>query len=259
MLALSHLPPEYVQWNLAQGAPHGRAPQVSRWRRRFMSDEDLERLKGPFAIQPNNSIREFEYPWAFHAGTLRPGMRVLEIGGGLAGFQFVLDQFGCKVVNVDPGMAKEGWPCNQESMDKLNRRFGTQVELFNTTMDKADLADNSFDRIFSISVIEHLPAEAAGSAMHHAHRCLKAGGLFILTCDLFLNLSPFCSRERNEFGVNQNIKSLIDETAWELVVGEKKYLYGFAEFNTDFILANLEKFMLGFYPALAQCMVLRKR
>lgn len=259
MLAPSQFPPEYLQWNLAQGAPHGRVPQLSRWKRKFISGEEWERLRGPFAIQPNNSIREFEYPWAFAVGKLQPGMQVLEIGGGLAGFQFVLDQFGCQVVNVDPGMDRVGWPCNDESIGKLNRRFGTRVKLLNTTMDKVSLPDNSFDRIFSISVIEHLPIQDAKSAMQCAHRYLKPGGLFILTCDLFLNLSPFCSRERNEFGLNQNLKLMIDETLWELVEGDRKYLYGFPEFNADFILANLEKFKVGFYPALAQCMVLRKR
>jgi hypothetical protein len=30
-------------------------------------------------------------------------MRVLEIGGGLSGFQFVIDQSGCEIVNVETG------------------------------------------------------------------------------------------------------------------------------------------------------------
>ena len=88
-----------------------------------------------------------------------PACAVLEIGGGLSGFQFVLDQHGCQVVNVDPGMAGEGWPCDQNSMAKLNQRFGSHVELRNTTVDKANLPDGSVDRVFSISVIKHLPKQ----------------------------------------------------------------------------------------------------
>ena len=63
--------------------------------------------------------------------------------------------------------------------------------------------------------------------MQHVHRCLKEGGMFVLTCDLFLNLSPFCSRTQNEYGVNQNLKSLIDENLWEIEVGDRKCLFGF--------------------------------
>ena len=48
------------------------------------------RRKGPFGGQGNNSTREFEYPWCFHTAKLETGMHVLEVGGGLAGFQFVL-------------------------------------------------------------------------------------------------------------------------------------------------------------------------
>ncbi len=185
-------------------------------------------------------------------------MSVLEVGGGLAGFQFVLDQSGCKVLNIDPGMPSEGWPCNQESMQKLNRRFKTNVELRNTTIENAGLADNHFDRVFCLSVIEHLTDVSALSIMQHVHATLKPGGLFLLTADLCLNAAPFCSRPANEFGMNQNLRKLIDEKLWQMEVGERNCLHGFPEFNPDFILCNLEKFLVGSYPALAQCMVLKK-
>jgi SAM-dependent methyltransferase len=214
MLASSKLPETYLNWNRLHGAPYGQA--IPRWKRVISSTETLERLRGPFALQPNNSIRTFEYPWAFHSALLQTGMSVLEVGGGLAGFQFVLDQSGCKVVNIDPGMPSEGWPCNQESMGKLNRRFKTNVELRNTTIEGAGLANNQFDRVFCISVIEHLSDANALSIMQHVHQTLKPGGLFILTADLFLNVAPFCSRPANEFGMNQNLRKLIDEKLWRM-------------------------------------------
>jgi SAM-dependent methyltransferase len=256
MLAKSQLPESYANWNRVHGAPYGHG--VPRWKRAISSGETLERLRGPFALQPNNSIRTFEYPWAFHAAELRPGMAVLEVGGGLAGFQFVLDQTGCKVVNIDPGMKSEGWPCDQASMAKLNRRFGTNVELRNTTIENAGLQAGQFDRAFCISVIEHLSDESALSVMKHVHGALKPGGLFVLTADLFLNTSPFCSRLTNDFGMNQNLRKLIDEKLWQIQAGERNCLHGFPEFNADFILSNLEKFLIGSYPALAQCVVLKR-
>jgi hypothetical protein len=46
-------------------------------------------------------------------------------------------------------------------------------------------------RYQSISVIERLTDNDIMDMMKHVHRCLKPGGLFILTIDLFLNLHPF--------------------------------------------------------------------
>lgn len=256
MLAKACIPESYLNWNRQHGAPHGHT--VPRWKRVVSSAQAIERLRGPFALQPNNSIRTFEYPWAFHSAALQSGLSVLEIGGGLAGFQFTLSKTGCQVVNIDPGMKFEGWPCDQQSMKILNQRFNTNVELRNTTIEKAGIPDSHFDRAFCISVIEHLSDRDALGIMQHVHRTLKPGGLFILTADLFLNMTPFCSRPTNEFGVNQNLKKLLDEKLWHLEMGERNCLNGFPEFSPDFILANLEKYLIGSYPALAQCMVLKK-
>lgn len=261
MLAPAQMPQHYLNWNHTYGAPFGRKPFISKWKKPFLSEEDIERLKGPFAIQGNNSTREFEYPWAFEAGQLTKGMSVLEIGGGLSGFQFVLDSFGCHVVNTDPGMAAEGvgWPCDNVSITKLNNRFNTNVELRNTTVEKANLKDNFFDRAFSISVIEHLPKNDIVNVMHHVHRSLKPGGLFILTIDLFLDLHPFCSRMVNQFGQNQNVRLMTEFEKWETVIGNPSELYGFDEFNKDTIQCNLLQYFIGRnHPTLIQCLVLKK-
>jgi hypothetical protein len=95
--------------------------------------------------------------------------------------------------------------------------------------------------------------------MQHVHRTLKPDGLFILTVDLFLNVAPFCSRPANEFGMNQDLRKLLDDKLWRMEVGERNCLYGFPEFSTDFILSHLEEYLIGsYYPGLAQCIVLKK-
>jgi hypothetical protein len=53
--------------------------------------------------------------------------------------------------------------------------------------------------------------------------------------------------------------SLLESAHWELVKGERNQLYGFPEFDPDWILSNLEKFMVGQYPTMTQCMVLGKK
>ncbi|HEX5400008.1 MAG TPA: SAM-dependent methyltransferase [Verrucomicrobiae bacterium] len=260
MLAPSVIPDHFAKWNLTHGAPHGRSFRLFRLFSHFMTSSQIRRVKGPFSVQSNNTTRAFEYPWAFEMGKLQPGMRVLEVGGGLSGFQFVLDQSGCSVVNVDPGMESKGrgWPCDKNSIMTLNRCFKTHVDLRNTTIDKAGLVGGEFARTYSISVIEHLALDEAATVMSHVFKGLEPGGLFILTIDLFLNLHPFSSRRRNEYGLNQNVYELISNQPWELVVGDPGELFGFSEFNKDGILSRLETFLVGRYPTLVQCLVLKK-
>jgi SAM-dependent methyltransferase len=260
MLAPLTIPPEYYDWNWRHGAPGGHGLHIEKKKLQRMSRERVLRLKGPFGTQGNNSTREFEYPWCFFTAKLETGMRVLEIGGGLAGFQFALDAFGCRVVNVDPGMAASGvgWPCEPATMAKLNRWFKTSVELRNTTIDKARLEDARFDRAFSISVIEHLTRRDIREVMRHVYRSLKPGGLFILTIDLFLNLAPFTKRKSNEYGWNQDVRALVESQDWEIVVGRRDELFGFDAFDANRVQSHLEKFFIGYYPSLIQCVVLRK-
>lgn len=260
MIAPKRLPAPYADWNRRQGAPFGRNIRFGGVLQKIVPASFYQKWRGPFAIQPNNTTREFEYPWAFHATPLSRGMSVLEIGGGLGGFQFALSRAGCRVVNVDPGLQAEGlgWKCDVATIQALNRCFATSVQLFQTTMEKAGLQADSFDRIFSISVIEHLAPEELAGVMKEAHRVLRPGGSFVLTVDLSLNLSPFTSRSTNQFGRNVNLKELVSNAPFLLEQGNPEELYGFPGFSADRIQSNLENYFVGSYPVLVQCFVLKK-
>ena len=101
MLAPASLPELYQQWNVANGAPFGRPIRKRHLLDHFLPAKSSEELRGPFSIQLNNTTRGFEYPWAFYSAEISPGMNVLDLGGGLSGFQFALDKSGCDVVNVE--------------------------------------------------------------------------------------------------------------------------------------------------------------
>ncbi len=260
MLAPATLPEKFLTWNRAQGAPFGFQHPRRQLFRLFYSDEAWQKIRGPFAIQGNSTTRTYEYPWAYFTAALDSPKKVVEIGGSLSGFQFVLSREGHEVVNVDPGMeaAGIGWPSDERSIRKLNSWFNTNVTLKNTTISKAGLADNYYDLFFAISVLEHLPEADLREVMEHAYRCLKPGGRFIITLDLFLNLEPFSRRISNEWGKNQNGRWMVEISRMKLVGGDRSQLFGFPEFSVEAILADLEKYYIGTYPVLAQCIVLEK-
>lgn len=261
MLAKHPLPQRYIEWNRRWGAPTGKKQQLATLRAervlRF-AEARYPRFVGPFGYQVNNETRGFEFPWAYFALDLRPGMRVLEIGGGLSGMQFVLAREGVEVVNVDPGEAAtgRGWPVDEERIRHLNRAFSTDVRLINMTLEEAALPTDSFDAVYSISTIEHIPEAERRSLMFEVARVLKPSGRCVLTVDLFLNVEPFADRRENTFGTNANVAELVEHSGLSLTDGDPKELYGFPQFDQRRVMANLEHTLFGRYPACAQCFVL---
>jgi SAM-dependent methyltransferase len=253
------LPPHFEAWNRRWGAPFGkrarhlvRSPQL---RLRF------PRMVGAFGFQPDNSnTRRFEYPWAFHAVPVSPGTTVVEIGGSLAGLQFALASEGATVLNVDPGeRAAIGWPVDPATIARLNRAFGTDVELRNCFLEEAELPDASVDVVYSISTIEHIPVELLPSILAEVNRILVPGGRFVLTVDLFLDLEPFSDQTRNITGTNVDVRWLVERAGLELEQGDRRELLGYPEFDPKRIMGNLFSYEYGaFYPSLAQALVLVK-
>jgi SAM-dependent methyltransferase len=256
------LPGSYEGWNQAWGAPFGR--DVPAWSRRLPGLATLaHRRAGPFSFQPNNSTRRWEYPWAFHAVPLRPEHRVVDLGGALSGLQFVLARSGATVLNVDPfidyGTSGEYAGVDPgERLRELNQLFGTAVELRRCVLEEAGLAPGSVDVVYCISTIEHLAPQAIQASATEIVRVLRPGGHTVLTIDLFLDLEPFTTRTHNRWGTNIDVRGLVEATGLELVVGTTSELFGYPDFDVDAIQSNLSDYLVGDYPGLAQCLVLRK-
>ena len=138
--------------------------------------------------------RQWEYPWAIESAELvKPDgsgiddiedMKVLDVGCGHAPFLIYLGQMGCQAYGSDPG----GGPV-EEGIDGLwgifNPCFGWPwiKELRQEGMQKLSWDDDYFDRVFCISVIEHLPVWAAEAGVREMKRVLKPGGLLVISVD----------------------------------------------------------------------------
>ena len=260
MIGRRAMPAHFVEWNRRWGAPYGKRPRhlLRGQAARFQ----VPKVVGPFGFQPDNSItRRFEYPWAYHAVPLAPGMRAVEIGGSLAGLQFVLSKEGIRMINVDPGeRAARGWPVNQESIGRLNRAFDTDVELRNCYIEEAALDGASVDLVYSISTIEHIPLDLLPSILAEVNRILVPGGRFVLTVDLFLDLEPFSYQTENITGRNVDVRWLVETSGLELEQGDRSELFGYPEFDPKQVMGNLFSYEYGhYYPSLAQALVLVKR
>jgi hypothetical protein len=119
------------------------------------------RYLGPFAYQPNNSTRQFEYPWAYAkvaehcmANDGRR-LRVVDVGGSLGGLQWVLAREGHQVVTVDPGLEARGvgWAVNAATHQAVSRALRAPVQLIPTTLAAASLPPASADVLLSVSTL----------------------------------------------------------------------------------------------------------
>jgi SAM-dependent methyltransferase len=257
------LPDEFADFNVRWGVPYGlpAATGVGLGRRHISPRPEF----GPFAFQSHSGTRVFEYPWVFFAAQTAPGCRVLDVGGCVGGMQFVFALEGCRVVNVDPfeehsgGWPTTPWPVGQDLHDRLNETFGTDVELVPKRLQDAGLAEDSFDRVVCVSVIEHLDQTDAEDLAAFAGQLLVPGGLLVTTVDLFLDVKPFGVLSRNGFGTNLDVAAIVAASGLELVVGERRELFGFPEFDQDRLVAQLDELLVSpTYPVVSQALVLRR-
>jgi len=146
--------------------------------------------------------RKFEYPFSFYTTGLDSKMRLLDAGCSIDPFSpflankgflvFGVDNFKSHDVQWDPehGLFKG----NLRGMDKvkvynkfLKRRLNISVNYYNEDMCSTHFNNNYFDRIFCISVLEHLPDYKIKIAFDEWRRILKKNGYVILTMDYIVN------------------------------------------------------------------------
>ena len=151
--------------------------------------EDFNRRLFPWSHKEHPEARLYatrlwEYPWAITKAKLKPDMTCGDVGCGMTAFTpYLVLEEKCNVTGFDPDVVAAGFPKGE---------FGVNAEWIEDSritfracgMAALDAEDNTFDRLFCLSVIEHVPADIAIRGMQEMARVLKPGGLAIITMDL---------------------------------------------------------------------------
>jgi SAM-dependent methyltransferase len=130
------------------------------------------------------AARLWEYPFAILAAELRPGMRVADLGCGMTPFTVYLkDEAGCDVTGIDPDIFPAGLRYRGHGVSE-EFRVRTGLHVLRGDMTAVPLETGSQDRVFCLSVMEHVAVEVRRQGMREIARILKPGGRAVVTVDM---------------------------------------------------------------------------
>lgn len=135
---------------------------------------------------PQTIIRSIEYPWFAHRMKSVAGLHVLDVGAGVNVLPFWLANIGANMTTIDLHSMirnptdKSGW--NEWGFLDYSL-LEEKITSFNMDMNDYEPA-LVFDIIYSVSVIEHMPAIERRKIITKMANCLKTGGKILLSIDL---------------------------------------------------------------------------
>ncbi len=153
-------------------------------------------------LNPVSIVRYFEFDFVKSSLELGNGMRVLDISSPyLFGF-YVSSKFQLEYHYINP---------DEKDLANVNSLSGKQKfhgKYISNQMDALNLTfyDNFFDRVISISVIEHINGEGDSRAIKEIWRVLKPNGLFSFTVPVNKEFE-IEYRNKDEYNLNPEKKS----------------------------------------------------
>ena len=186
----------------------------------------------PFTkYEANSRTRYWEYPFAMsqidnylnkNRISSFKNLSILEIGAANSCLQFYYADKGVDYVSVD---VSEG-AFDRSIEKKLNVKIKHIIGRFENVN-----INRKYDLVLCISVMEHTKKGNERKILKNISQALKPGGRAVFTLDWFFDykIGKSC-----RWGHNPDCKSLIDISkthGLNLIVGDKNYLSGFAEFN----------------------------
>jgi SAM-dependent methyltransferase len=146
--------------------------------------ESLDHL--PKITRVDGDLKNAQRPWAVKAvlSQVPPPGRVLEFGGGEPIVSGFLAELGYETTLVDPYDGFGGGPTDYDLFREQFSHVKILREYFRPQL--PEIAPQSMDAIFSVSVLEHLDSDALTACFDAIKEFLKPGGASIHCFDFIL-------------------------------------------------------------------------
>lgn len=140
----------------------------------------------PHIAPTDGDLKNVQRPWAVKAvlGCTPPPARLLEIGGGEPIVSGFLAELGYDVTLADPYEGSGNGPTEYERYVQLFPHVNILRQYFRPGM--PELTPKSFDCIFSVSVLEHIPPGSLVECFDAVAEFLKPGGVSLHCFDFIL-------------------------------------------------------------------------
>jgi ubiquinone/menaquinone biosynthesis C-methylase UbiE len=175
-----------------------------------------------------NAVRRFD-TIIKHIKRTVPRGRVLDVGLGNGYFIDKIRQLGYQAVGLD---------LSEANIDKLRKRLDSSVELMIGNINRMPFPEASFDCVVVSEILEHLSDVDLHQALDEVRRCLKVGGVVIITVPANENLTasecfcPNCTEVFHRYGHKQSFSK---QRLIELI-----QQHGFNEFQLEKMLDYIQ-------------------
>lgn len=169
---------------------------------------------------PDHAPRLWEYPVVADLvdKLAAPGASVIDVGSGVSPLAPYLAAGGYFVDTLDPSPNTRAWPPTPDwnEWDFLDYgALGLARRSWNCTLEEVP-PEHDYDVVYSVSVIEHLPASVRRSLLSEMRNRLRTSGLLVLTVDLVRGSDDLWNRSRGveveDPSVHGTFQSMVAET-----------------------------------------------
>lgn len=141
------------------------------------------------AYKAQFSIKGFGYAWIDRSRRWQKGEKVLDVGAGYSPLPVHIQKtYECEVWAVDDfGLSSSDpfWARGSSPQEHISSHPEVKYVLERLgTPSSSSLPENSFDVIYSVSTLEHVPCTLTPAVWKHMDRLLKPGGEMLHTIDV---------------------------------------------------------------------------
>lgn len=173
--------------------------------------------------------KNWENVWVLYHSGVKPKESVLDLGGASTIFSFYLAHIGCAVRVIDNDWGNCGILYNA---NYVARKMNWDLKAIDRDLIKPlPFEDNSFDRVFSVCVLEHLPSSLRQFVMREINRVLKPQGTVGLSVDYDHRREMLTSDRGLRFAYRQKIEDDIIKPSGLTLMGNQTFVDAYPDEN----------------------------